>query len=196
MWTFSHHMKALMQSFFRTPANQTVSSAGASVALTGQGCTRQSAFMSMGIAECGSASSGISTHLKPVGGAPGFIGAVTDLDKAGFLRRSSYCSMPSLIAALNSAYVAQQVQIAPMRVNASHEMAITPSADCIEVPPLKSGNFRTRSSWIHVLDAAAHLVRSSSAAPGGAPACGEVLGAELVRSTPDGNHGDNNGVQP
>ncbi|MBV5292550.1 MAG: hypothetical protein JZU58_09365 [Curvibacter lanceolatus] len=28
-----------MQTFFRTPANQTASSAGASVALTGQGCT-------------------------------------------------------------------------------------------------------------------------------------------------------------
>jgi len=81
-----------MQTFFRTPANQTASSAGASVALTGQGCTR--------------------------------------------------------------------------------------------------------STWVHVFDAAAHLVRSSSAAPGGAPACGEVLGAALVRSTPVGNHGDNNGVQP
>jgi len=86
VWTFSHHMKALMQSFFRTPANTTASSAGASVALTGQGCTR--------------------------------------------------------------------------------------------------------STWVHVFDAAAHLVRST-AAPGKPAPHGAA-----VRSTPVGNHGDNNGVQP
>src|SRR5450830_1705524 len=49
MWTFSHHMKALMQSFFRTPAITTASSAGASVALTGQGCTLQQGVVIFGV---------------------------------------------------------------------------------------------------------------------------------------------------
>lgn len=83
----------------------------------GQGGTSQSAFMSNGLAAFGSASSGTSTHLNPGGGAPtlGFVFRGC----GGFRRRSSYSSMPSLMALLITAYASHAsspIVISPITV--------------------------------------------------------------------------------